>query len=126
MLVISWLFILKETYSLCCSAFCSLTDSALGETLRLTAAPFITREVVQEKTLRMASGQEYLLRKGDRVCLFPFNSPQMDPEIHQEPQVSFPVSETHGCSITLLHPNATMLLPVIALIVFGTQIGGRV
>ncbi|XP_034540545.1 prostacyclin synthase-like [Notolabrus celidotus] len=61
-------------------------DSALEETLRLTAAPFITREVVQEKTLRMADGQEYLLRKGDRVCLFPFSSPQMDSEIHHEPQ----------------------------------------
>nr|XP_020463497.1 prostacyclin synthase [Monopterus albus] len=61
-------------------------DSALEETLRLTAAPFITREVVQEKKLHMADGQEYLLRKGDRVCLFPFNSPQMDPEIYQEPQ----------------------------------------
>ncbi|XP_041806514.1 prostacyclin synthase-like [Chelmon rostratus] len=61
-------------------------ESALDETLRLTAAPFITREVVQDKTLHMADGQEYLLRKGDRVCLFPFNSPQMDPEIHQEPQ----------------------------------------
>ncbi|XP_008287653.1 prostacyclin synthase-like [Stegastes partitus] len=61
-------------------------DSALEETLRLTAAPFITREVVQEKTLHMADGQEYLLRKGDRVCLFPFISPQMDPEIYHEPQ----------------------------------------
>ncbi|XP_070814781.1 prostacyclin synthase-like [Chaetodon trifascialis] len=61
-------------------------DSALEETLRLTAAPFITREVVQDKILHMADGQEYLLRKGDRVCLFPFNSPQMDPEIYQEPQ----------------------------------------
>ncbi|XP_069581336.1 prostacyclin synthase-like [Brachyistius frenatus] len=61
-------------------------DSALEETLRLTAAPFITREVVQEKTLLMADGQQYLLRKGDRVCLFPFISPQMDPEIHRQPQ----------------------------------------
>ncbi|CAL8402117.1 unnamed protein product [Arctogadus glacialis] len=61
-------------------------DSALQEALRLTAAPFMTREVVKEKTLHMADGREYLLRKGDRVCLFPFISPQMDPEIHQEPQ----------------------------------------
>ncbi|KAM7402071.1 hypothetical protein PAMP_017341 [Pampus punctatissimus] len=61
-------------------------DSALEETLRLTAASFITREVLQEKTIRMADGQEYLLRKGDRVCLFPFISPQMDPEIYHEPQ----------------------------------------
>ncbi|XP_054641160.1 prostacyclin synthase-like isoform X2 [Dunckerocampus dactyliophorus] len=62
-------------------------DSALEETLRLTAAPFITREVLQEKTIQMANGQEYRLRKGDRVCLFPFTSPQMDPDIHPEPQV---------------------------------------
>ncbi|XP_041836560.1 prostacyclin synthase [Melanotaenia boesemani] len=62
-------------------------DSVLSETLRLTAAVMINREVVQEKTLRMANGQEYHLRRGDRVCLFPFLSPQMDPQIHQEPQM---------------------------------------
>lgn len=62
-------------------------DSILSETLRLTAAVIISREVVQDKILRMASGQEYHLRRGDRVCLFPFLSPQMDPEIHQEPQI---------------------------------------
>ncbi|XP_028821077.1 prostacyclin synthase-like [Denticeps clupeoides] len=61
-------------------------DSALEETLRLTAAPFITREVLQDKTLRMATGHEYRLRRGDRVCLFPLVSPQMDPEIYQEPE----------------------------------------
>ncbi|XP_042262658.1 prostacyclin synthase isoform X1 [Thunnus maccoyii] len=62
-------------------------DSVLSETLRLTAAVMISREVVQDKILRMADGQEYHLRRGDRVCVFPFLSPQMDPEIHQEPQV---------------------------------------
>nr|AUX14931.1 cytochrome p450 CYP8A2-like protein [Kryptolebias marmoratus] len=62
-------------------------DSVLKETLRLTAAVMINREVMQEKVLRMADGREYLLRRGDRVCLFPFLSPQMDPEIHQEPQM---------------------------------------
>lgn len=61
-------------------------DSALEEALRLTAGPFITREVVREKTLSMADGRRYLLRKGDRVCLFPYVSPQMDPEIYHEPQ----------------------------------------
>ncbi|XP_028302654.1 prostacyclin synthase-like [Gouania willdenowi] len=68
------------------SSHTPLFDSALEETLRLTAAPFITREVVQEKTLHMANGREYALRKGDRVCLFPFISPQMDPEIFHEQQ----------------------------------------
>lgn len=85
----------KHAYDLCiCSfsvahnlSFYPFPDSALEETLRLTAASFITREVVQEKTLHMADGQEYLLRRGDRVCLFPFNSPQMDHEIYHEPQV---------------------------------------
>ncbi|XP_044030626.1 prostacyclin synthase isoform X2 [Siniperca chuatsi] len=62
-------------------------DSVLSETLRLTAAVMISREVVQDKILHMANGQEYLLRRGDRVCLFPYLSPQMDPQIHQEPQI---------------------------------------
>lgn len=39
----------------------------------------------------MADGRRYLLRKGDRVCLFPYVSPQMDPEIYHEPQVCLPV-----------------------------------
>ncbi|KAG7219258.1 hypothetical protein INR49_019206 [Caranx melampygus] len=78
----------------------ALTDSALEEALRLTAAPFITREVVKEKTLHMADGHEYQLRKGDRVCLFPFISPQMDPEVHPEPQVGSPPTE-----LTLDHPK---------------------
>ncbi|CAB1431910.1 unnamed protein product [Pleuronectes platessa] len=62
-------------------------DSVLRETLRLTAAVMIRRDVMQVKRLRMANGQEYLLRQGDKVCLFPFLSPQMDPEIHQDPQM---------------------------------------
>uniref|UniRef100_A0A1A8CKP1 Prostacyclin synthase n=2 Tax=Nothobranchius kadleci TaxID=1051664 RepID=A0A1A8CKP1_NOTKA len=62
-------------------------DSVLNETLRLTAAVMINREVMQDKLLPMADGKEYHLRKGDRVCLFPFLSPQMDPEIHQDPQM---------------------------------------
>ncbi|CAN9512035.1 unnamed protein product [Ophioblennius macclurei] len=61
-------------------------DSVLSETLRLTAAVLISREVVQDKILQMADGQKYHLRRGDRVCLFPLLSPQMDPQIHQEPQ----------------------------------------
>ncbi|XP_054640067.1 prostacyclin synthase [Dunckerocampus dactyliophorus] len=62
-------------------------DSVLKETLRLTAAAMITREVVHDKILHMSNGQDYHLRRGDKVCLFPFLSPQMDPEIHQEPQM---------------------------------------
>ncbi|KAJ0068812.1 hypothetical protein NL108_010890, partial [Boleophthalmus pectinirostris] len=62
-------------------------DSALSETLRLTAAVMINRDVVQDKIVPMADGSEYLLRKGDKVCLFPFLSPQMNAEVHQQPQM---------------------------------------
>ncbi|KAG5838303.1 hypothetical protein ANANG_G00222340 [Anguilla anguilla] len=61
-------------------------DSALSEMLRLTAAVTINREVLQAKTLRLADGREYGLRRGDRVLVFPYLSPQMDPEIHREPE----------------------------------------
>lgn len=62
-------------------------DSILSETLRLTAAVLVKRVVVEDKVLQMSSGQQYKLRRGDKVILFPFLSPQMDPEIHPEPQV---------------------------------------
>ncbi|XP_053723581.1 prostacyclin synthase isoform X1 [Synchiropus splendidus] len=61
-------------------------DSVLSETLRLTAAVMITREVVKDKALRMGNGETYHLRRGDKVSLFPLLSPQMDPHIHQDPQ----------------------------------------
>ncbi|KAF5917436.1 hypothetical protein HPG69_017327 [Diceros bicornis minor] len=62
-------------------------DSVLSESLRLTAAPFITREVVVDLALPMADGREFNLRRGDRLLLFPFLSPQRDPEIYTDPEV---------------------------------------
>ncbi|XP_022349958.1 prostacyclin synthase isoform X2 [Enhydra lutris kenyoni] len=62
-------------------------DSVLSESLRLTAAPFITREVVVDLALPMADGREFSLRRGDRLLLFPFLSPQKDPEIYTDPEV---------------------------------------
>ncbi|XP_075427383.1 prostacyclin synthase [Ascaphus truei] len=62
-------------------------DSVLNESLRLTTAPFITREVIQDMYLKLADGRGYLLRRGDRLCLFPYVSPQMDPEIHENPKL---------------------------------------
>ncbi|XP_074066320.1 prostacyclin synthase [Macrotis lagotis] len=61
-------------------------DSVLSESLRLTAAPFITREVLVDMVLSLADGREYSLRQGDRLLLFPFLSPQRDPEIYEEPE----------------------------------------
>lgn len=63
-------------------------DSVLSESLRLTAAPFITREVVVDLTMPMADGREFTLRRGDRLLLFPFLSPQKDPEIYTDPEVN--------------------------------------
>ncbi|XP_036274620.1 prostacyclin synthase [Pipistrellus kuhlii] len=62
-------------------------DSVLSESLRLTAAPFITREVVVDMALPMADGREFSLRRGDRLLLFPLLSPQKDPEIYTDPEV---------------------------------------
>lgn len=70
------------------SLLLSLADSVLSETLRLTAAPFITREVMVDLALPMADGREFTLRRGDRLLLFPFLSPQKDPEVYTDPEVN--------------------------------------
>lgn len=63
-----------------------ILDSAVEETLRLTAAPLLTRAVLQDMTIKMADGRQYSVRKGDRVALFPYISVQIDPEVHPDPQ----------------------------------------
>ncbi|XP_058249764.1 5-beta-cholestane-3-alpha,7-alpha-diol 12-alpha-hydroxylase-like [Hemibagrus wyckioides] len=60
-------------------------DSAVDESLRLTAAPVLTRAVLQDMSLKMNNGCEYKIRKGDRVSLFPYTAVQMDPEVHPDP-----------------------------------------
>ncbi|KAG2458430.1 5-beta-cholestane-3-alpha,7-alpha-diol 12-alpha-hydroxylase-like [Polypterus senegalus] len=62
-------------------------DSAVEEMLRMTAAPMLTRAVLQDVTLKMAGGKEYHIRRGDRVALFPHASVQMDPAVHADPHV---------------------------------------
>nr|QQL94730.1 cytochrome P450 8b1a [Lateolabrax maculatus] len=62
-----------------------ILDSAVEETLRLTAAPLLTRAVLQDLTLKMADGREYLICKGDRIAVFPYSAVQVDPEIHPDP-----------------------------------------
>ncbi|XP_060724120.1 prostacyclin synthase [Tachysurus vachellii] len=61
-------------------------NSVLKETLRLRAAALITRDVMQDKRIKLSNSQEFVLRQGDRLCIFPFLSPQMDPQIHHEPE----------------------------------------
>ncbi|XP_062337920.1 5-beta-cholestane-3-alpha,7-alpha-diol 12-alpha-hydroxylase-like [Osmerus eperlanus] len=62
-----------------------IMDSAVEESLRLTAAPVLTRAVLQDLTLTMADGQKFHIREGDRVSLFPYTAVQMDPEVHPDP-----------------------------------------
>ncbi|KAG8443509.1 hypothetical protein GDO86_012056 [Hymenochirus boettgeri] len=61
-------------------------DSAVEETLRLTAAPVLIRAVKQNMNIKMASGNEFAIRKGDRVALFPYIAVQVDPEVHPDPE----------------------------------------
>lgn len=60
-------------------------DSVMEETLRLCATPTLVRVVVEDSVLKMASGREYQIRRGDKVALFPYLSVHMDPDIHPEP-----------------------------------------
>lgn len=62
-----------------------ILDSAVEETLRLTAAPVLTRAVLQDMSLKMANGHEYRVREGDRVSLFPYSAVHVDPEVHPDP-----------------------------------------
>ncbi|KAF7222348.1 5-beta-cholestane-3-alpha,7-alpha-diol 12-alpha-hydroxylase [Nothobranchius furzeri] len=62
-------------------------DSAVEETLRLTAAPLLIRAVLQDMTLKMADGRKFFIRKGDRMAIFPYNAVHLDPEIHPDPHL---------------------------------------
>ncbi|KAI7810256.1 5-beta-cholestane-3-alpha,7-alpha-diol 12-alpha-hydroxylase-like [Triplophysa rosa] len=62
-----------------------ILDSAVEETLRLTAAPVLTRAVLQEMTISMANGQQYSIREGDRVAIFPYTALHIDPAVHPDP-----------------------------------------
>ncbi|KAL7983593.1 hypothetical protein Chor_000469 [Crotalus horridus] len=64
-----------------------ILDSALEETLRLVSTSFLIRVVLQDMDLKLHNGKTYLLRKGDKIGLFPYLSVHMDPEIHPDPQV---------------------------------------
>ncbi|XP_041805104.1 7-alpha-hydroxycholest-4-en-3-one 12-alpha-hydroxylase-like [Chelmon rostratus] len=63
-----------------------ILDSTVEETLRLTAAPLLTRAVLKDMTLKMADGREYFIRQGDRMAVFPYSAVQIDPEIHPDPK----------------------------------------
>jgi cytochrome P450 len=61
-----------------------LLDSAVKEALRLSTGTMTVREVVESFTFEAPCGS-WALRKGDRVCLFPYLM-HRDAEIHPEPE----------------------------------------
>lgn len=93
----------------------ALTDSVLKETLRLRAAALITRDVMKDKMVKLSNGQEYVLRHGDRLCIFPFLSPQMDPKIHHEPEVS----NTLSCPLHSLFCSPSCLYILFSFLVIS-------
>ncbi|CAH6777583.1 7-alpha-hydroxycholest-4-en-3-one 12-alpha-hydroxylase [Phodopus roborovskii] len=78
----------KKSFAFTLSALkCTpVLDSVMEETLRLGATPTLLRVVQKDFVLKMASGQEYQIRRGDKVALFPYLSVHMDPDIHPEPK----------------------------------------
>ncbi|XP_043927701.1 5-beta-cholestane-3-alpha,7-alpha-diol 12-alpha-hydroxylase-like [Protopterus annectens] len=62
-------------------------DSAVNETLRMTAAPILTRAVMENMTLKMSDGREYFIHKGDRLALFPYLAVQMDSDVYPDPYI---------------------------------------
>ncbi|KAM4821435.1 7-alpha-hydroxycholest-4-en-3-one 12-alpha-hydroxylase [Thomomys bottae] len=60
-------------------------DSVMNETLRLGATPMLVRAVKSNYVLKMANGQQYVVRPGDKIALFPYLSVHMDSHIHSDP-----------------------------------------
>lgn len=73
------------TFKLSALQHTPVLNSVMEETLRLVAAPTLLRVVQKDYILKMANGQEYLLRHGDKLALFPYLSVHMDPDIHPKP-----------------------------------------
>lgn len=61
------------------------------ETCRLSSGVFVVRHVVDDTQFTTSDGQSFLLRKGDRVALYP-PATHKDPEIFENPLVSMLVS----------------------------------
>lgn len=56
------------------------------ETCRLSSGVFVVRHVVDDAQFTTSDGQSFLLRKGDRVALYP-PATHKDPEIFENPLV---------------------------------------
>ncbi|XP_063407414.1 cytochrome P450 7A1-like [Mytilus trossulus] len=59
-------------------------DSVVNETLRVSSGVFVVRSVLEDTEFEMENGQNFTVRKGDKVAMYP---PAMhkDPEIFENP-----------------------------------------
>ena len=65
-----------------------VTDSVVQETSRISSGVFMVRYIAQDQWFKAVnSGKEYLMRKGDRVAIYP-PALHKDPEIFEDPLVS--------------------------------------
>lgn len=83
------------------------------ETCRLSSGVFVVRHVVDDAQFTTSDGQSFLLRKGDRVALYP-PATHKDPEIFENPLVSMLVSMQFKPSFLTDHSNlfATLFLTI--------------
>jgi len=66
---------------------CCFTDSIIQETCRLSSGVFVVRYIIDDTTFTTSDGKSFLLRKGDRVALYP-PATHKDPEVFENPLVS--------------------------------------
>ena len=70
------------------SSFVFLADSVVQETSRISSGVFMIRYVAKDTWFKAENSQrEYLMRKGDRVAIYP-PAIHKDPEIFEDPLVS--------------------------------------
>jgi cytochrome P450 len=66
--------------------WCVCAESVVRETCRLSSGAFMVRYVTDDTHFSLDHGNHYLIRKGDRIAVYP-PTIHMDPEIFVEPKV---------------------------------------
>src|SRR6218665_3793903 len=64
-----------------------IVDSIITETIRLSSGVFMIRYIKEDTMLALSTGKRFLMRKGDRVAMYP-PAIHKDPEIFENPLVS--------------------------------------
>ena len=90
------LFLADDVMPLCSIClFYVLADSVCQESMRISSGVFMIRKVLEDTDFTTADGRSHLIRKGDRVAMYP-PAIHYDSEIFPEPEVC----STTGKSLT--------------------------